>query len=72
MYYIYENYTAEKKVVIHKGECNYCNNGKGTGRNTEGDKNGRWHGGYSTYEEAKAKSKLFIDRKYKECGHCMK
>ncbi|WP_156964360.1 hypothetical protein [Clostridium sulfidigenes] len=41
MYYVYENWRAEKKDVIHKGDCRLCNEGNGTGKNTLGESNGK-------------------------------
>lgn len=52
-FWIYENWVAEKKAVIHKANCSYCNNGQGTQKNKLGNKNGKWHGPFNSYEEAK-------------------
>ena len=49
-FYISENWRAEKKAVIHSGECDHCNNGEGTGRNIRGDENCKWHGPFGSYE----------------------
>jgi len=46
--YIYENWTAENKVVIHRGICKNCNDGKGCHPNPLGNKNGKWHGPFTT------------------------
>ena len=56
-FYVYENWTAQDKAVIHKGECGYCNHGKGCHENPSRDKHGRWHGKnkpFNTYQEAKS------------------
>ena len=37
-YYVYENWTAEHKAVIHKGTCRYCNEGQGCQENSLGNK----------------------------------
>ena len=51
-YYIYENWRAENKAVIHTGACGNCNNGKGCHENPLGDANGQWHGPFETLTEA--------------------
>jgi hypothetical protein len=51
-YWIYENWTAESKAVIHQGTCGYCNDGRGCHANPLGNRNGKWHGPFLTYEEA--------------------
>ena len=43
-YYFYENWTAEKKAVIHVGSCGNCKDGKGCHENPLGNLNGQWHG----------------------------
>lgn len=53
-YWVYENWTAEKKAVIHVGSCAFCNDGKGTGRNLLGNKNGKWHGPFDLLDESEA------------------
>jgi 4-hydroxy-tetrahydrodipicolinate synthase len=47
-FYIYENWVAgPHKIVLHRGSCGQCNQGKG--RPTGHDANhARWHGPYST------------------------
>jgi hypothetical protein len=41
-YFIYENWTHDR-ARIHKGECGYCNNGRGTQAGSS-PRNGKWHG----------------------------
>jgi len=53
-YYVYENWTAEDKAIIHFSDCGSCNDGRGIhdpGRKIDG-KHGKWHGPFHTYEEA--------------------
>jgi len=52
-YYIYENWTAKNKAVIHRGTCGYCNEGSGCHSNPLGNRNGKWHGPFDSLEEAK-------------------
>ncbi len=51
-YWVYENWVAESKAVIHLGSCRFCNEGTGTGRNVRGDQNGKWHGAFGSVDEA--------------------
>ncbi|MCK9583235.1 MAG: hypothetical protein M0Q46_06465 [Endomicrobiales bacterium] len=55
-YYIYENWVAEKKAVIHKGSCGYCKEGNGCHANPLGNKNGQWSGPYSSFKIAQNKA----------------
>jgi len=52
-YYVYENWTAEHKAVIHRGSCRNCNEGQGCHKNPLGNKNGKWHGLFDSIEGAK-------------------
>ena len=72
MYYIYENWRAEKKAVIHSESCRFYKNGKGTGKTTLGESNGKWHGPYSQFEEAWEKANLLDDRDVRKCSFCIK
>ena len=72
MYYIYENWRAEKKAVIHKGICKFCNEGKGTGKTTLGDSNGKWHGSYLKFEDAWEKANSLENREVRKCSFCIK
>ena len=51
-YWVYENWVAESKAVIHLGACRFCNEGAGTGRNVRGERNGKWHGRFGSFDEA--------------------
>ena len=52
MYWVYENWVAEQKAVIHVGSCGYCKDGHGCHVHKHGNKNGRWHGPFETEIEA--------------------
>jgi hypothetical protein len=56
-YWVYENWRAEDKAVIHDGTCSYCNNGKGCHPNPLGDSNGQWRGPFRTVAEAESAAK---------------
>jgi hypothetical protein len=51
-YWIYENWVAENKAVVHVSHCGYCNDGAGRGKNIHGERNGRWTGPFATSDEA--------------------
>lgn len=57
-YWIYENWRAESKAVIHRASCGFCNDGQGFKPNPLGDQNGKWHGPFSTFEEAERSAKI--------------
>jgi len=65
-YWVYENWRAESKAVIHHCACGYCNNGNGFHRNIHGNRNGQWHGPLPTYEEAMEKARS-TGRPVKHC-----
>ena len=69
-FYIYENWVAEKKAVIHKGTCRFCNNGVGIQEKIHGNKNGMWHGPFDTFEEANARARSLRDRTIRTCSRC--
>jgi len=51
-YWVYENWRAENKAVIHDGSCGNCKNGQGCHDNPLGDLNGRWIGPFKTLADA--------------------
>lgn len=69
-FWIYENWVAEKKAIIHKCNCSYCNNGKGTQKNKLGNKNGKWHGPFDSYEDAKIFAYGLEERVVRPCRVC--
>jgi 4-hydroxy-tetrahydrodipicolinate synthase len=47
-FYIYENWAAgPRKIVLHRGSCGQCNQGKGRPAGHDAD-HARWHGPYTT------------------------
>jgi hypothetical protein len=69
-YYVYENWVAEKKAMIHKGNCSFCNNGMGIHRNIHGERNGKWHPPFDTYDAAKKFAQSLRNRAVKDCSFC--
>jgi 4-hydroxy-tetrahydrodipicolinate synthase len=52
-FYIYENWTAgPHKVVLHRGSCGQCNQGKGRPAGHDAN-HARWHGPYATLAEGR-------------------
>ncbi len=69
-FYVYENWTAKKKAVIHRADCGFCNDGRGVHRNVRGAANGRWHGPLASYPEASAFARRLEDRTVAACSFC--
>jgi hypothetical protein len=67
-YFVYENWVAENKAVIHLGTCSSCNQGKGVHPNS-GKDNGRWLGPFPTLESAE-NAALATGRPVKRCKKC--
>lgn len=61
-YHIYENWVAEKKAVIHEGNCKFCNHGKGCHENILGNRNGKWHGPFESFSKTEEVAKFLKDR----------
>ena len=56
-FYVYENWTAENKAVIHRSSCGACNEGRGCHKNPLGKNNGKWHRAFDSVEEARTFAK---------------
>lgn len=67
-YFVYENWTAENKAVIHCGTCPHCNQGKGTHAN-KGNRHGRWLGPFSKLSSAE-KAAIDTGRPVRSCKKC--
>jgi hypothetical protein len=66
-YFVYENWTHER-ARIHKSECGYCNDGRGTQAGSS-NRNGKWHGPYDREGAFNAAKRL--DRgDTKSCPNC--
>ena len=69
-YWIYENWVAEKKAVIHTESCPYCNQGEGIHKDKTDGKNGCWRGPFQDFNAAKAHAKTMHDRTIRCCKVC--
>lgn len=67
-YWVYENWTAEDKAVIHKSICSFCNGGRGVHTGT-GKRNGKWHGPFSTLQTA-TQAASRTGRPVRTCTYC--
>ncbi len=67
-YFVYENWTAEDKAVIHFGDCASCNYGKGVHEN-KSTRNGRWHGPFTSFSSAE-KAARDTGRTFRVCKKC--
>lgn len=70
-YYIYENWTAEKKAVIHTSDCSHCNQGNGKQKEKTNGRNGLWHGPFTNFTEAMKKANSMRDRDVRCCKICV-
>jgi hypothetical protein len=70
-FYIYENWQAgPHKAVIHRGDCRYCNQGRG--RAGEYDPlHAQWHGPFETLAEAEAASAGLPDVLVRHTDKCV-
>ncbi len=68
-YWIYENWTAENKAKLHRGSCSFCNEGLGIHDDKEEGRNGRWHGPFNTFSEARNYAQN-LNRTVSYCGFC--
>jgi hypothetical protein len=55
-YWVYENWRAEHKAIIHRGECGNCKHGHGCHPSSLGNSNGRWLGPFDTLAKATAQA----------------
>ncbi|MDD9875693.1 MAG: Sec-independent protein translocase protein TatB [Gammaproteobacteria bacterium] len=65
-FYIYENRrTKPHRAVLHAGACRHCNEGRG--RNGRTPKRARWHGPFSTLEDARRQQRGMAAQVKKAC-----
>src|SRR5712691_465356 len=69
-YWVYENWVATNRAVIHRGTCGYCNDGKGCHELLHEDKNGKWHGPFETLGDARNIA-ASTQRPVLECSRCV-
>lgn len=68
-YFVYENWRANGHVAtIHRGECPFCNFGKGTHPGSSAV-NGQWHGAFETVADA-AELAEQTGAVTRACEHC--
>ena len=71
MYWVYENWVAEKKAVVHRADCGFCRDGQGSHPNKLGNKNGCWHGPFADYQSAYDAAVNLEDRVVRDCARCI-
>lgn len=69
-FWIYENWRAANKTVIHKATCVFCKNGQGFRKENNTEQNGKWHGPFSTLDEAKIGAKKLNRKENLLCEVC--
>lgn len=74
-FFAYENWRANGHLTkIHRGDCAFCQNGKGIGGGTRND-NGRWIelGEFETANEALSAARMIVaEGTARLCGKCSK
>jgi signal transduction histidine kinase len=68
-FYVYENWTS-RKAVLHRGECRFCNYGRGQ-RDSGETPNGKWHGPYVSEDVARSDSGVQATSRKRDCRRCM-
>jgi len=70
-FWVYENWTVEAggKAIIHRGDCPFCNHGRGIHPNSS-DRNGTWHGQFSTENDAMTYARGLNRRTVSRCRFC--
>ncbi len=69
-YYIYEN-SQYSKAMIHKGECEQCQEGQGKNP-TVIRRYSKWHGPFDTLEQATRAAKATGQKNIRECKICFR
>jgi hypothetical protein len=67
-HYVYENWT-HKRSRVHKGECGYCNGGRGS-QPADSGRNGRWHGPFQDEASAIGAARSLRQADTKLCASC--
>jgi hypothetical protein len=68
-FFVYENWRAHgQRATVHRGECSYCNDGRGARGGTRPD-NGRWHGPFDNFNAAD-NTALRCGGERRLCGSC--
>jgi hypothetical protein len=70
-YFVYENWQAENKAVVHISSCGHAREGHNR-LNDYTAPNDRWFGYFETLSEAIAFASLLPNRQLKLCGHCLR
>jgi len=70
-FWVYENWRARKRSNVHKGDCSFCNHGEGLEKQSRGEENGKWHGPFSSKEDALKKA-ISIGMEVNICHFCLK
>lgn len=70
-YFVYENWQAENKAVVHISSCGHSREGHNR-LNDYTAPNDRWFGYFETLSEAITFASLLPNRQLKLCGHCLR
>ncbi len=67
-YWVYENWTRDR-ARLHRAECGYCNDGRGT-QPADSGRNGRWRFA-ADLQSARAILRNLKRADKAECGYCL-
>jgi len=70
-YWVYVNWVAEQQAMIHRATCGFCQDGKGCHANPLGERNGKWHGRFTTLQAAEAAAQA-TERPVYRCRSCLR
>lgn len=68
-WWVYEN-RLHDRAIVHHSKCPYCNDGKGV--HVSSGKYDKWHGSYSTKNEALEFAQSLGRGKTRVCSYCRK
>ena len=69
VYYVHDHWGSFPQIIIHKGNCLHCNQGKGK-TNRRITETGRWLGPYKSFQKAERVANEF-ERKVRNCNDCI-
>lgn len=68
-FWVYDN-TVNKRARVHRGDCVWCNEGRGRYNGMADPSNGRFLGPFSTYAEAVGSEPMRTRTDVGDCATC--
>ena len=69
-YWIYESWSLNK-AIVHKADCDFCQNGSNRQGETRGRANGNWLGPFGDGGKAMEKARATNRGVIRPCKHCL-